>query len=99
MDAALKEIYTQVERYVVPLIGGAQSFMSKEENRILALQQINRLNQRIGLLARTQKDQVQEMKALQVHVNNLTIGVKNDNVGQIKHSLTLVRNYVWPQDD
>ena len=53
--------------------------LSKDESRVLALQQINRLNQRIGQIARSSKENMTEMKILQTQVNRLTIGVKTDN--------------------
>jgi hypothetical protein len=98
-SASLKEIYEKVERYVVPLLGGdvSSSSLSKEENRILALQQINRLNQRIGQIARSNagEDTMTEMKILQRNVNNLTIGVKTDNTAQSKAALATIRSYIW----
>ena len=95
IDSTLKELFDQVERYVTPLIASdPESKLSKEENKILALQQINRLNQKIGLIARSNKNEMVDMKALQTFVNSITIGVKNDNVPQIKYGLTQVRNMI-----
>lgn len=95
METNLGEILSQVERYLGSLMNSSSSGQfSKEENRILVLQQINRLNQRIGQLARSSKELMPGMKTLQTHVNNLTIGVKNDNVAQMKHAFTLVKNLV-----
>jgi len=97
-DEVLKEIYAKVERYIVPLFSNDPSNMtglSKEENRVLALQQINRLNQRIGQVARSSKENYAELKPLQVYVNSLTMGVKNDNSPQIKAALAFVRSYIW----
>lgn len=95
MDTSLKEIFERVEKYVAPLISSqADTSLSKEENRILALQQINRLNQRIGMIARTSKNTVVDMKALQTFVNALTVGVKNDNVPQIKYGISQARNMI-----
>jgi len=34
------------------------------------------------------------MKALQTFVNSITIGVKNDNLPQLKYGLTQVRNMI-----
>ena len=95
MDTGLSEILSEVERCLLPIlrVEGSNQF-SKEENRILVLQQINRLNQRIGQIGRTSKEQMPKMKALQAQVNNLTIGVKNDNTLQMKNSLTIVKNVV-----
>ena len=100
MDQALKDIYIQIERYSVPLVSsseGSEHNFSKDENRILALQQINRLNQRLGQIARTRKEKLSEMTALQVYVNNLTMGVKNDNPIQIRSALASVRNYLFTE--
>lgn len=95
MGTGLREILSEVERYLSPmLVADASNRFSREENRILVLQQINRLNQRIGQLARTSKENMPNMKTLQTQVNNLTIGVKNDNIIQMKRSLTLVKNIV-----
>ena len=77
----------------MPLIGSDSLHgFSKEENRILALQNINRLNQRIGQLVRSGQSVEIDLKALQTHVNNLTVGVKYDNPIQMKNSLVQVRN-------
>ena len=70
------------------------SAYSKDENRVLALQQINRLNQKIGQIARSSKDESGEMKILQTFVNSLTIGVKTDNVPQIKASIARAKSYI-----
>ena len=95
IDGALKELFEQVERCVSPLIGSnPDSKFSKEENKILALQQLNRLNQRIGMIARANKNDFENMKALQTFVNSITSGVKNDNVPQIKYGLTQARNLI-----
>ncbi len=95
MDNTLKELFDQVEKYVLPLITADPSpSFSKEECRILALQQLNRLNQRIGMIARSSKENMDDMKALQTFVNSITIGVKNDNVPQLKYGLTQVRNMI-----
>ncbi len=95
MGTGLTEILSELERCLLPMLqtDGSNQF-SKEENRILVLQQINRLNQRIGQIGRTSKDQMPKMKALQAQVNNLTIGVKNDNSLQMKNSLNFVKNMV-----
>ncbi len=79
----------------MPLIGSDSPHgLSKEENRILALQNINRLNQTIGQLVRSGQSSPIDMKVLQTQVNNLTIGVKYDNAAQMKIALTQVRNLV-----
>ena len=95
MDASIKEIFAQVENYLRPIVSrDVSSGLSAEEARILALQQINRLNRRIGQIARGSKDEAGEMKILQTFVNRLTIGVKTDNVPQIRGSLASVRSYI-----
>jgi hypothetical protein len=91
----LKEIFVDLERYVMPLIGGDSPFgLSKKENEVLALQSINRLNQRIGFLARTNSALAENMRILQTYVNNLTIGLKSDNITQMKAALSSVRNTI-----
>jgi hypothetical protein len=97
LDPGLKELFWQVERYVLPLVGSnSENAFSKDENRVLALQQINRLNQRIGQIARSSKDESGEMKILQTYVNSLTIGVKTDNVPQIRASIARAKSYIEP---
>ena len=96
-EAALRDLFLEVEKYVSPLINqnsATSGQLSREENRILALQQINRLNQRIGQLARASQTTMQDYIIVQKLVNNLTVGVKSDNVQQIKYSLSSLRNYV-----
>ena len=95
MESGLKDIFLQVEKYVMPIIGNdPSSHFSKDETRILALQHINRLNQKIGQLARGAKDQAGQMKILQTYINRLTIGVKNDNIPQIRSSLASAKSYI-----
>jgi len=79
---------------VTPLVRISDSSFSKDENRILALQQINRLNQRIGQIARSSKDGTGEMRMLQTYVNGLTIGVKSNNIPQIQATLARARSYI-----
>jgi hypothetical protein len=94
LDSSLKEIFSNVERYVRPLVKTSDGSFSKDENRVLALQQINRLNQRIGQIARSSKDGTGEMRILQTYVNGLTIGVKTDNVPQIQATLARAKSYI-----
>ena len=95
MDATLKDIFSQVERYVLPLIGSYQgTSFSKDENQVLALQQINRLNQRIGQIARSSKSNVGEMKILQTYINGLTIGVKTENIPQIRATMARAKSFI-----
>lgn len=95
MEASLKEMFIQVERYVMPLINSeSQIGFSNDEIRILALQHINRLNQRIGQIARSSKDRMTDMKALQTYINNLTIGVKNNNVPQMRSALRSASGFI-----
>ncbi|MDG6906520.1 MAG: hypothetical protein JRN20_12120 [Nitrososphaerota archaeon] len=94
-DGGLKEILRHVERYLLPVITrDSPNSLSREENKILALQQIALLNQQIGLIGRTNRKEMESMKALQTFVNSITIGVKNDNVPQIKYGLTQARNLI-----
>ncbi|MGI0092382.1 MAG: hypothetical protein ACREBS_11810 [Nitrososphaerales archaeon] len=95
MEISLKSIFEQVEKYVDPLLGSdSPNRFSRDENRILALQQINRLNQRIGMIARSNKEAAAEMKTLQTFINNLTIGVKNDSAQHIRFALDQARNQI-----
>jgi len=95
MESGLKDIFVQVEKYVMPIVSNDPSSpLSKDETRILALQHINRLNQKIGQLARGSKDNAGQLKILQTYVNRLTIGVKNDNIPQIRSSLTSARSLI-----
>ncbi len=94
------EIVAQLENYLRPIISrDPLSILSAEEARILVLQQINRLNRRIGQIARSSKDDSGEMKILQTFVNRLTIGVKTDNVPLIRGSLASVRSYIESRQD
>jgi hypothetical protein len=95
MENNLKILFSEVERHTSVLIG-RESFatLSKEESKILALQAIHRLNQRIGFLFRTRSKESGEMKLLQTYVNNLTLGVKNDNQAQIRSALNSIRNII-----
>ena len=95
MEGELRLLFTEVERHAMPLISGESGArLSKEESRVLALQGIHRLNQRIGFLARTGSKEIGEMKLLQTYVNNLTIGVKNDNAQMIRSALGSIRNII-----
>jgi hypothetical protein len=94
-DNTLKELFDQVERYALPLIANdPESKFSKDECRILALQQLNRLNQKIGMIARSNRTELVDMKALQTFVNSITVGVKNGNVPQLKYGLTQTKNMI-----
>ncbi len=95
MDQTITEIFAQVEKYVLPVVAGhSDTSFSKEENRILALQQINRLNHRIGQIARSSKDEYGEMRILQTYINGLTVGLKTDNVPQIKATIARAKSYI-----
>jgi len=95
LDPAIREIFSQVERHVTLLVSTrSDTSFSKDENRVLALQQINRLNQRIGQIARSSKDEYGEMKILQTYINGLTAGVKSDNIPQIKATIARAKSYI-----
>jgi len=95
VDQTIKEIFLQVEKYVLPLlVRQSGTSLSEEENRILALQQINRLNHRIGQIARSLKGDSEEMRILQTHINGLTVGVKTCNVPQIKATIARAKSYI-----
>jgi hypothetical protein len=95
VDQTIKEIFAQVEKYVLPVLARhPDTSFSKEENRILALQQINRLNHRIGQIARSSKDEYGEMRILQTYINGLTAGLKTDNAPQIKATIARAKSYV-----
>ncbi|MGI0081011.1 MAG: hypothetical protein ACRECH_15490 [Nitrososphaerales archaeon] len=95
MEHELRVLFTEVERHVMPLVNSeAGTRFSRDESRVLALQGIHRLNQRIGFLARTNSKEMGEMKLLQTYVNNLTLGVKNDNTQQIRSALGSIRNII-----
>ncbi len=100
-DQQLRDIYAVIERYAVPLLGRERTSsegLSKEENRILALQNVNRLNQRIGFLAREKVTNSGDMRILQTYVNSLTIGLKSDNTAQMKAALSNIRNFLFEFD-
>ena len=101
LDNQLRELYTAVERYVVPLLERepSESGLTPEECRILALQNINRLNQRIGFLVRKAISDPGEMRILQTYVNSLTIGLKSDNKGQMRAALSNARNFLIERDE
>lgn len=95
MDRGLQELLDEVEKYVQPIISeNLLSSFSKEENRILALQRVHRLNLKIGMLARSNKEKMEEMKTLQDFVNSLTIGLKSNNVPQMRFGLTRAKNMI-----
>ncbi len=95
MDSQIKELFATVERYVTPLIGGnVPSSFSNQENKVLALQNINRLNIHMGKLARRSKDESGNLHLLQMYVNNLTVALKNDNVAMMRSSLASSRNII-----
>ncbi len=76
----------------MPLIGiESPGGFSKEENRVLALQAINRFNQRVGQLARSGQSTDVDLRALQTYVNNLTVGIKYGSAAQMRPALNSIR--------
>ena len=93
MENLLSEIFSQVEKHSMALMGSISTQgLSRDENRILALQNVNRLNQRIGFLAREYNSKMGELRILQTYVNSLTLGIKSDNIPQMKSALFSMRN-------
>jgi hypothetical protein len=77
------------------LIGGKyEKGMSRADHAILALQAINRLNHVVGRAAITKSKPIEEMRLLQIYVNNLTLGVKRDSNQEMKNALAGVRELV-----
>lgn len=88
-------MFSAVERYVRPLIGeDAPTALSNQENKVLALQNVNRLNIHMGKVARSNKDESGNLHLLQMYVNNLTVAIKNDNVPMMKSSIASARNII-----
>ena len=94
MESTLRDSFLTVEKYVMPLISGNPSVLTKVENKVLALQNVNRLNQRIGYLARQGPKDPRALRLLQTYVNNLTISLKTDNVQLMKNAIASVRSLV-----
>ena len=95
METTLSEILSQVERYVIPIVSSTKGpGLSKEENRVLAFQCINRMNHRIGYFSRQNVKDPSDLKLLKTYVNNLTKGLKIDNVPLIKSALGSIRNII-----
>lgn len=96
MEQGLKELFDAVERYVNPLLGRAQEVtaLSTQENKVLALQNVNRLNINLGKIARSKKDETGNLHLLQIYVNNLTVGIKNDNIQMMKSAIASARNII-----
>jgi len=95
METTLSEIFSQVQRYVIPIVSSTKGpGLSKEENRVLAFQYVNRMNHRIGYLARQNAKDPNDLKLLQTYVNNLTKGLKIDNVLLIKSALSSIRSMI-----
>ncbi len=96
LDQELKELFDTVERYVNPLLGRAQedTTLSAQENKVLALQNVNRLNINLGKIARSRKDETGNLHLLQMYVNNLTVGIKNDNTQLMKSAIASARNII-----
>ena len=91
----LNEVFVQVEAHVMPLIGGDSPHgLTKEENKVIAFQNVNRLNQRIGYLARESSENVGMMRILQSYVNSLTMGLKSDNAKQVRSAMASIRNMI-----
>ncbi len=88
-------MFSTVERYVRPLIGEDElTGLSNQENKVLALQNVNRLNIHIGKVARSNKDESGNLHLLQMYVNNLTVAIKNDNVPMMKSSIASAKNII-----
>lgn len=95
MDETLNSLFDSVERYAAPLTGGDYSSnLSKQENKVLALQNVNRFNIHLGKLARSKKDASGSLHLLQMYVNNLTVALKNDNAPLLKSSIASSRNVI-----
>lgn len=95
MDSEINSLFSTVERYVLPLIGRDNtSSFSKQENTVLALQNVNRLNIHLGRLARSKNDPSGNLHLLQMYVNNLTVAIKHDNVPLMKSSIASSRNII-----
>jgi hypothetical protein len=79
----------------MPLISpNKPSSFSNQENKVLALQSINRLNIYLGRKARSTKDESGNLHILQMYVNNLTVALKNDNIPLIRSSISSSRNMI-----
>jgi hypothetical protein len=95
LERTIERLFHNVERYVMPLLGSEEpNQLSKQENLVLALQNINNLNILIGKIARGSKDEFGNLHLLQMYVNNLTVALKNDNVPLMRSSIASIRNVI-----
>jgi hypothetical protein len=93
----LKQAYANLERYCISLgemrRSGTSGF-SEEEDKLLAFQSINRLNQNIGRTVRESSgntELIEKMRILQTYVNRLTVALKSDNKQLVSSSLFSIR--------
>jgi DNA-directed RNA polymerase specialized sigma54-like protein len=94
-EYGLREIFDQLEKYTAEILQpDPSSRFSAEENRLLALQCVNRLNLRIGHLVRAGRKSSEEMRLLQRYVNNLTVALKTDNKPFMRSSLSSAKNLI-----
>jgi hypothetical protein len=95
LESGLKALFDQVVKYIEPILSrDTDSRLDREENRVLALQNVHRLNQKIGIMARSNSEMMEKMKLLQNFINTITIGLKNDNRQQIEFGLNRARDVV-----
>jgi hypothetical protein len=92
LDVEISQEFEALERYIDPLIGSNQySQLTEQENQVLALQAINRINLRIGRAARCSKDGSDSFRLLQTHVNNVTVALKREDRVLLKHAVASLR--------
>ncbi|GEM_PF-1569362 len=97
MSESLKQAYANLERYCISfgeMRRSGTSRFSKEEDKLLAFQSINRLNQTIGRTVRESSGDtklIEKMRILQTYVNRLTVALKSDNKQLVSSSLFSIR--------
>jgi hypothetical protein len=95
MDSEIAQNFEALERYTNSLLARDSSpRYSKNECTILALQCLNRINQKIGRMARSEKDGSDSMRLLQARVNSVTVAVKNENAPMLRASMESLKNLI-----
>ena len=95
LAAEIKDLFSNVERYVIPFIGGESlGGLSRQECLVLSLQNINRFNIHLGKISKSSKDESGTLHLLQLYVNNLTVALKNENKALMKSSIASIRNMI-----
>jgi hypothetical protein len=94
LDEETVQLFQTLKLYVERIQKPGSSGFSKQECFVLALQCLNRINQKIGHEARSRKDETEFLRLFQARVNGVTRALKSENLPMLGAAMASLEGFI-----